>query len=282
MINKSDISIIIQGPIDWSPDALSSEGTTLTATRNARELFPSAEIILSTWEGERVDGLVYDKIIFSKPPEAQGVWPTFTSSNVNRQIVCTSAGLNIASRKYCLKIRTDMIITGEQFLRVFEEKCSNRVASNVAIFDQPVIANNFSSRNTSSILERIPDHPLPFHPSDHLQFGTRKDIKFLWDVEFQSDEDGYYFLDMAYPNRWRLNELSRFTPEQFIFISAIRKRFPVDIEDYADMRSAVIAQSEHYLDTHFVFIPDRDFPVRFAKYHTDHHFSFEWMRRSNL
>lgn len=281
-IKSSDISIVIQGPIDWSPEKESLEGLTLSATRKAREIFPDAEIIVSTWEGERFDGLVYDKIVFSALPLAQGKWPSFTPSNVNRQIVGTNAGLSMATRPYCLKVRTDMILKGDSFVRIFEERCGNRLSGERDIFEYPLICNNFSSRNTVSIVERIPDHPLPFHPSDHFQFGRTSDVKFLWDIEHQADEEGWHFLERAHPNRWRLNELSCFTPEQFIFISAIRKKNHIDVQHYADGREEILALSEYYLNSHYVIIPDLLIPLDFPKYHTDHHFSFEWMRRNSL
>jgi hypothetical protein len=281
-IKTSDISIVIQGPIDWTFDKKSLEALTLTATRRAREIFRDAEIIVSTWEGERYDGLVYDKIVFSPLPSVQGSWPSFTSNNVNRQIVGTKAGLNLVTRPYCLKIRSDMILEGDTFVRIFEERCGNRLSGEKDVFEYPLVCNNFSSRNSASILERIPDHPLPFHPSDHLQFGRSDDVRFLWDIELQSDEEGWHFLERAHPNRWRLHELSRLAPEQFIFLSAIRKKFSVDVHNYADIRDEVIALSDYYMGTHFVFIPDLLVPLRFQKYHTDHHFSFEWMRHNSL
>lgn len=281
-IKSSEISIIIQGPIDWSVEKESLEGLTLAAARKAREIFSDAEIIVSTWEGERYEGLVYDKIVFSPLPSAQGGWPSFTPNNVNRQIVGTRAGLNLATRPLCLKIRSDMILAGDAFVQIFEERCANRLSDERDVFEYPLVCNNFSSRNSASILQRIPDHPLPFHPSDHFQFGRTDDVKFLWDIELQSDEEGWYFLERAHPNRWRLHELSQFAPEQFIFVSAIRKKLPVDVLHYADDRAEVVALSDYYMSTHFITVPDLLVPVRFPKYHTDHHFSFEWMRRNSL
>lgn len=48
------------------------------------------------------------------------------------------------------------------------------------------------------------------------------------------------------------------------------------------MSEKLVELSDYYLRTHFHFIPDRSFPVRFPKYHTDHHFGFEWMRLNSL
>lgn len=278
------ISVIIQGPIDWTTDVVSLQGTTLALSKSIRKFLPGAEIIISTWIDENVEGLEYDRVIFSELPPSQGDWPGFVASNVNRQIVSTSAGLNASTRQYALKIRSDMVLEGVDFISIFESRCAEVFLDRCcgAIFELPIVANNFSSRNTAAILARLPDHPLPLHPSDHLQFGLRRDLATLWNVQLQTDQDSYYFLDRSHPNRWRLGELSRLAPEQHIFVNALGKFREVPLEHYADDRPEIIELSKYYMNTHFVFMDDRAIPVRFAKYHTPHHFSFDWMRMCHV
>lgn len=279
MIASQDISVVMQGPIEWTHDPVSGLGLTLALYQNVRKLLPDAEVILSTWEGQKVDNFGFDKVILGKDPGPQGTWPSFVPNNVNRQIVSTVAGLKAATRKYALKIRTDMVLKGIDFIDYFE-KAEPLTADKRNIFSHPIITNNLSSRNTSEVLKRLPNHPLPFHPSDHASFGFRDDILALWDVPLQSDEEAYYFLDRSQANRFRLADLSKLAPEQYVLTSAIAKKAPVDILHYADMRDHVIALSEFYFSTHIISVPDRLFPIHFPKYHTDHHFSFEWMRRN--
>jgi hypothetical protein len=282
-IQSKDISIVIQGPIDWSIDQNSLEPITLTCCRNIRSLLPNAEIILSTWKKELTKGLDYDKIIISEIPDQQGNWPSWIPNNVNRQIVSTISGLNSATRQYCLKIRTDMILMGTDFIKHFEERRSYKKNLGAdSIFKNAVVTNNLSSRNSKSILKRLPDHPLPFHFSDHVQFGNICDLKTLWDIPLQNDDEANFFHDRSHPNKWRLHELSRLSPEQYILTSAIKKSRPLDIKDYADGRDEILKLSEYYLKSHFVILPDISFPVSFPKYHTIEHFRFEWMRISHL
>lgn len=279
MIASKDISVIVQGPIEWGTDGKDPRGITKTSMENIRAILPDAELILSTWTEQRVDTLPYDRVLFSKDPGPQGDWPSFVQNNVNRQIVSSVVGLKVATRPFCLKIRTDVVLRGTDFIGAYE--ASNPIEDDSRrIFTRPVLTNNFSSRNTESILERLPDHPLPFHPSDHVTFGLRDDVLSFWDVPLQDDEDAWYFMDRTYPNRFRLNEFSRLTPEQYIFTNAITKKAVVDILHYADIRAEVIELSEYYMNTHFLSVPDRLFPLWFPKYHTPHHFSYEWMRRN--
>lgn len=279
MIASKDISVVMQGPLEWAHDPLSGLGVTFALYQNVRKLLPDAELILSTWEGQKIDDFGFDEVVLSKDPGPQGTWPSFVPNNVNRQITSTVAGLKTATRKYALKIRTDMVLKGTDFIEYFE-KAAPLKADKRNIFSRPIVTNNLTSRNTPELLKKLPNHPLAFHPSDHASFGLREDILALWDIPLQSDEEAYYFLDMSQPNRFRLADLSKLTPEQYVLTSAIAKKTPVDILHYADRRDHIIALSEFYFSTHILSVPDRLFPIHFPKYHTDHHFSFEWMRRN--
>jgi len=279
MIHSRDISVVIQGPIEWTMDREHGVGVTIALSRQIRRLLPDAEIILSTWKGQKRDAIEYDTLIESKDPGPQGAWPSFTVNNVNRQIVSTAVGLKAVTRRYVLKIRSDMVLRSTRFLDIFEGTEPLPVNER-NVFARAVLTNNFSSRDTAAILKRLPGHPLPFHFSDHVSFGLREDVQFLWDVPAQGDADSIFFMDRSQPNRFRLHELARLTPEQYIFTSALAKKVPVEIEHYADNRPHIIEQSEYYMTTHIVTVPDREFSIYFEKYHTDHHFSFEWMRRN--
>ena len=111
MINNiyfNDISVVVQGVIDpiFTPICLNS----------IRKHLPEAEIILSTWKGETIKNLDYDILILNDDPGAFIYTSTNKVQNQNRQIVSTRNGILNASRKYVLKIRTDMQILGTKFL----------------------------------------------------------------------------------------------------------------------------------------------------------------------
>lgn len=278
-INYDEISVIIQGPIDWAMSTRHLMATTKAACMNARRLLPGAEIILSTWAGQPYDGLDFDRLILSDDPGPQGRWPGFVPSNINRQIKSTVAGLKSCTRTFALKCRSDVILEGASFLKLYET-LDPIAEDDRTLFRYPIVSNNLTSRNTSEILDKLPDHPLLFHPSDHIHFGRRTDLLSLWDAPPQSDEDAFFFLDRAQPNRWRYHELGRLTPEQYLMTSAISKKMQLNFSHYGDSSPFLLALSEYYLESHFVFLPDRSFPIYFPKYHTPHHFSFEWMRRN--
>ena len=61
MIDSSEISVVAQGPV--RPD-------TAESLSSVRRVLPRAEIIFSTWEDEKADGLPFDKIVRSRMPPA--------------------------------------------------------------------------------------------------------------------------------------------------------------------------------------------------------------------
>lgn len=278
-ISYDGISVVLQGPIDWTLDARRLIATTRALSMNVRRLLPGAEIVLSTWDNQKYDSIDIDRVVVSKDPGPQGEWPSFVPTNINRQITSTVAGLKASKRPYCLKCRTDIMLESVKFLDVYSS-LKPIPSDERRLFDRPIVSNNLTSRNTSEILSRLPDHPLLFHPSDHIHFGLREDLLRLWDVPLQSEKDAHFFVDRTQPNRWRYHELSRLAPEQHLLTSAIAKRIEIDFAHYAHHSAALEDLSEYYMNTHFHFVPDKQFEIHFPKYHTPHHFSFEWMRRN--
>ncbi len=103
MIKNScdSISIILQG-------ALSAK--TKNIIESWRASAPGCEIILSTWTRDQELSRRVDKYLVSLDP---GVFPVsknghiVRNENTNRQIVSTRAGINVASRRFSIKWRTD-------------------------------------------------------------------------------------------------------------------------------------------------------------------------------
>lgn len=271
-----DLSIIIQGPIEHGISVVTQLPITLSLCLSIKRLLPRAEVILSTWADEDVKGIPFDVLVQSHDPGPQGLLDGFVTNNVNRQIITTRAGLQTAGRKFAMKIRSDIELLGTEFLEKLP--LIPRISGDEAIFSHKIIANNLSSRNARAVEKRMPGHWLLFHPSDHLHAGYTSDLSFLWDISLQSEQDATYYLNTFRPNKYRDNELSRLTPEQFVFISAMNKVRYVEFPHYASQNEELLKLSEKYLNTNFCHMPDRILPIRFQKYHTQHHFSYDWMR----
>jgi hypothetical protein len=279
MIDSSLISVVVQGPVQHTGSSRYALPTTFLALRNLRRLLPDAEIIFSTWKGEDTRLLdSFDSLIESMDPGPQGSGTGLVPSNINRQIVSTCAGLAVATRKYILKIRSDIILEGLDFIGYFE-KAQLLDKERPRLFRSRVVCNNLSSRAPLSKQSGA----YLFHPADHTHFGLAEDIKTLWTVPLQSEQDGGWFGTRGRPDNLRLAELSRYAPEQHLWISALRENgLEICLRDYAEDTAALRALSEELLDSHFVFVPDALMPYYFSKYHTLHHMSYEGMRKNSL
>ena len=101
MIDFKDISVVIQGAVDFSMID--------QVLQSVRSVLPEAEIILSTWEGvdySPINSELYDKLVLSTDPGGFQLYKqNKTLNNVDRQVVSSFAGLNKATNLYAIKMR---------------------------------------------------------------------------------------------------------------------------------------------------------------------------------
>ena len=170
MIDSKEISVIVQGGIDKkeTPKCLNS----------IRKILPNAEIILSTWNGADTSELDYDKVIYNEDPgtvlieEHKSIK---TYNNMNRQLLSTQSGLKIANRKYSLKLRSDLILTGKGFINYFE-KFQKRI-DDYKLFQQKIVTSTLFTRYNIKSSKHHDRVLIPFHISDWWFFGLTKDLK---------------------------------------------------------------------------------------------------------
>lgn len=182
MIKDKDISIVIQGPILGEEEVHFEKKITQRVCLNIRKNLPNAEIIISTWEGSNIDNLIYDKIIFNKDPGPilMTLNGKIRNNNTNRMITSTINGLKQASRKYVIKMRSDLYFENLNFLKYFK-KYSKR--ENKGILNSRILtlsANNY--RRSSDII---------FTLNDWFMFGEKEDIIKVWDIPLQEEKKLY-------------------------------------------------------------------------------------------
>lgn len=178
-MNQMDISIVIQGPILGNNEIDRSKQITKICCDRVRELMPRAEIILSTWENSNVKGISYDKVVFSKDPG--GILMTLDGvkrmNNTNRMIVSTLAGLKEVSRKYVIKMRSDIYLENLNFIDKFG-KYRNMGKEN--ILDEKIITLSANCYKRSS--------KIIFTVNDWFEFGYTKDVIKIWDIPLQNEK----------------------------------------------------------------------------------------------
>lgn len=277
-INSSEISVIIQGPIVHRSYNYGRQSITQAAVNSVRLLLPDAEIILSTWAGELQPSPLVDIFLENLDPGAQKANLDSLANNVNRQIVSTTAGLKRATRKYCLKVRTDIVLKSTDFLDVYSSDTPPRTEH--SLFERRVVSNNLTSRNPTRYYQSMPffNWKLLFHISDHVHFGLKDDMLLLWDLPLQTKAESEYFVERVHPERFRLNETARLAPEQYIAINCLKKAFDIDLVDYTDWDAEKELKSKALLRSNFIFVEDQKFSIEFPKYHSRHESRFEAIR----
>lgn len=227
MIDSKDISVIVQGAINTE--------YTQRCIISIRKYLPNAEIILSTWEDANTIQYedLCDVIIKNKDPGASVFTFDNKKQNQNRQIFSTINGLKKSSRKYSLKLRSDMEIKGTIFLSYFAKYPFRN--EKYKILKERVLINNLYTRNPYSNL------PYLFHPSDWVMFGLTEDLINIWDIPLAKEPDFSQYLKLNEPINNLIDTKYCFTKyhaEQYIWISFLRKNhINIDMKDWTDYKN---------------------------------------------
>jgi hypothetical protein len=266
MIEDEDISIVVQGPILKRSIYNITDNLTEMNCLRLKKLFPKSELILSTWEGEDVKGIVCDKVIFSKDPGA--TWFEYGNdkllNNCNRLIVSTLNGIRSSTRKYVLKVRSDLFLVSNAFLKYFNKfdlynKESKFVKSRIIAFSLNTL---YGHRNKLFTMYR------PYHISDWAYFGYREDLLNLYDIDLTKEpEFSQWFLTRCKPFfDIEPKRLWKMPPEQYITYSFLKKHVPIHLEHTVDTSQDNIALSQKLLVNNFLILDQTQFFLVSLKY----------------
>ncbi|WP_165397126.1 WavE lipopolysaccharide synthesis family protein [Legionella sainthelensi] len=266
MIEDKDISIVVQGPIIYQSTLGITENVTQLVCLRLRKVFPQGEIILSTWEGENTENIEHDQLILNQDPG--GTWFNYedyqTLNNCNRMIISTFAGIKAASRKYILKIRSDLFIVSKKFLDYFERFPQYNmeykfVKNRIICFS----LNTLHGHKTSLFIMHR-----PFHISDWAYFGYKSDLFNLYDIPLIK-EPGFsqWFLNRCKPfydiEPWRLWKMP---PEQYITYSFLNKFTPIKLDHTVDTSNNNVELSSQLLTNNFLILDQTQFSLISLKY----------------
>jgi len=249
-IKSSEISVVVQGAVDkeLTPKCLLS----------IRKYLPEAEIILSTWEGTDVSGLSYDKVLLNKDP---GAFPylrnSLKSNNLNRYLVSSRNGIQKASKKYILKIRSDIVLTGCNFLNWFDE--FPRRDKRYSLFEHKVLTSSLYTLEGELDLKEGKGkiHSTPYHISDWWHFGFGSDIRLLYSCSIIKDFQNFaqYFTNPNYGIKWMNDRLLRFPSEQYLGVELAKKKFPdLDFPDCLSYQNVDMEQSRNFVIDNFIML----------------------------
>lgn len=256
VIDSSDISVIVQGPIykTFTPKCIQS----------IRKILPDCEIILSTWKGSIVPDLDFDILVLSDDPGTT-IFDRTTNAqnNINRQLVSTQAGLAKASRKYAMKVRSDIEFFDNHFLQFFglyDRLCP------AEYFHNRLLVCNYFCRNA-----RVA--PLPYHITDWFMFGYLDDVKDYYQVRLQTYNEDHWFATHKKETRLFKHFECRYTPEQYICINFLRKKRKVVCDCYYHCTDREITETEQFIANNLVILDyGKQLNIFFPKYNPNRYF----------
>lgn len=183
MIANSDITFVIQGPVQALPGRDQPLGVTAKCIASIRQFVPGAKIILSTWQGQDCSALQVDTLLLNQDPGANIVSYAEDGTpgrlNFNRQIVSTAAGLREVTTPYAVKIRSDNFLTGNGFITA-QQAYPHRLKQD-SVFQERVVVN------TSYFRRYAEGQRVILHPSDFFYFGRTEDLLKIWDLPLFAD-----------------------------------------------------------------------------------------------
>lgn len=247
-IDTNDISVVVQGGVDKT--------NTPKCLVSVRKYFPGAEIILSTWEGTNVTNLSYDKVLFNKDPGGWKDGKTGIPNNLNRQIVSTIEGIRSSTRKYCIKIRSDICFRANSFLKYFFRFPKRE--NTVCLFKNRILTSSyFFKRYLGEAQYSV--QPTPFHLSDWFLFGLTEDLALLFNIPLsvEPENSNYLFTHKFYSARCNIFGAShRYAPEQYILLSCIRKNMTQvpEMKSIVDYTAENILFSERFVASNFIVL----------------------------
>lgn len=241
-ILSKEVSVVFQGAIN--------QKYIENGVDSVRKYLPESEIIISTWEGQLLPSSCADKvdrILFNRDPGGTIFTRNGKIQNQNRQIFSTKEGILASTRKYVLKLRSDMKLTGTRFLSFFAY--FDKRASEYKVFKEKILINNLYTRDARGSL------PYLFHPSDWCSFGYREDMLRVWDIPLaiEPESSSWFALHPQYtPDR---NVLTRWHAEQYIWLKALQKAgFEIDFDNWFSFTPELAEISEKCLVNNFVVL----------------------------
>jgi len=258
-----NLSLVFQGPVDVM------SGQLYHGLRQTRQVFPEAEMIVSTWrQSPAEDSLLAARLqtmgvrlVLSDDPgpligeDKSGRW----ICNLNRLRLSALAGLNAATHPLAIKLRTDTWLSSRSLLQLLEQEILPDAGPPrppaYRVFRRRVINATWFARDPRGSL------PFLYHPGDILLAGLTEDVRLFFSAP---PADASLFRPARTPGLWCA---WRYVPEQWFWVHAIEKvtgrprwegNFSTSPQDVSD--------SEQFYLANFVPCTPRQLGLHWPKY----------------
>ncbi len=239
LMDSSQLTFVVQGPVYVN--------LTAETLASIRRNFTDSEIILSTWEGAPLTGLDYDILVLSRDPGSYCMGGVGILLNINRQIISTRNGLDIASRPYCVKVRSDLKFTSNKLLDLLSISKELNLAGAGLVGGGRIIVTELTTVNPRKYLQ------MPFHFCDWLYAGATETLRNLFNIdECPEESHASWFAHKKRPDNYALNFNSRYAAESYIVSAWYRRYFDLVFDHSYDLSNNNLEISERLLAEKFM------------------------------
>ena len=258
-MKNRELSVIVQGKIE--------NDLTCKCLQSIRKYLPDAEIILSTWENSdliHIKGL-YNILVLNKDPGAVIFDDKENKqNNLNRILVSNQNGINAATRKYVLRLRSDLILNNNNVLKLADDF---KVRSpEKSLFKQRIFAYDIFSIKYD-IKKRTKQRML-FHISDWCYLGLKEDLEEFFNVPLVKEPDfsRYFELQSKPADDIHTTRLWKMSPEQyFTSVNAAKVFNDLKFNNYLGVTEDNIRISEEFIINNFRVFSQKEWGISTLK-----------------
>lgn len=220
-IPNKEITFVLQGPI------IHENEVTRKSCESIKKYFPESKLILSTWKNSNSNNLNIDQKIESVDPGANYYYyfnDNETLNNINRMITSSYNGLTSVKTKFSVKLRSDMYLQSNNLSKLLGIVNT----SNCNYARKKIIIPSNMAINPDRELKLL------FHPSDNFFAGISEDLIDLFDIPLMNNEQMTYFKNYKSKSSEKSPILARYTCEQYLFYSFLKKKINLNFENAFD------------------------------------------------
>ena len=252
--NGSNLSIIIQGAIDVSiiEEVVSSYFF----------LLPKSEIIISTWKETNLPNIKGVDVVLSDDPGS--IDTSFhggrKEDNFNRQIVSSINGIKSASRDFCLKVRSDILLKKKEFIDLYNNfnfQNEKAIIRDCGFF----LINNQSSKDPYFI------YPAPLHFCDWFILSSTNEMKKLFDIDLIEKNELIYGKGENIPNVYSKLSIPRikWAVETYIWKEYLKKHLYFSMINTFDNNKEVLNIHDIFLKSHCIIADNKKIGIEIKK-----------------
>jgi hypothetical protein len=236
MVQSSELSFVVQGPVSII------EGVNVTGAclDSIRQHFPNSPIIFSTDIGASVEGLDFD-ILVESDTRAPRIIENDRVGNImpaNLQIITTVEGLKVVRTDYAVKIRSDMVVTNSNLLKILNKRPKRIHSQGLTLTEELVVVLNWSTIDPRKYLK------IAHHPADQLYAGKTSDLLAIWDVPLYPIEFMRWYEKREYPKNARHGDsLVKYRCESWIWMNFIAKFQQIELDSSYEITDEILKES---------------------------------------